>query len=178
MENKQEKHPKAEEVKKQLEALAGRDLHVPADQLLKIWFPAGAYSYNEGNACWRSIFPIVPGKSCSDATLLDVSGANSTADNGQLIFQISEVVCFTDAHILSEPINVVVTPRSSSPCFATQAHLLINSNTDVQITVFTWDANGNPAPNVSFDWRCRVVSEPIIFVKGGGRQALSHTNRA
>ncbi|MGC1483548.1 MAG: hypothetical protein WA789_07140 [Candidatus Acidiferrum sp.] len=178
MENKQEKLPKAEEVKKQLEALAGRDLHVPADQLIRLWYPAGAYSYNDGNACWRSVFPIFPGKSCSDATLLDVSGVNSTADNGQLVFQISEVVCFMDAHALSEPINVVVTPRSSSPSFATQTHALINSNTDVQITVYTWDANGNPAPNVAFDWRCRVVSEPIIFARRGGRPTPGTASRA
>jgi hypothetical protein len=167
MENKQEKLPKAEEVKKQLEALAGRDLHVPADQLLRLWYPAGAYSYTDGNACWRSVLPIIPGKSCSGANLLDVSGVNETADNGQLVFPISAVVCFTDAYALNEPINVLVTPRSSSPCFATQTHALINSNTDVQITVYTWDANGNPAPNVAFDWRCRVVYEPIIFVKRG-----------
>jgi hypothetical protein len=138
MENKMEKLSKAEEVKKQLEALAGRDLRILADQLFNIWFPQGrAYAYNDGNVCWRSILPIVPGKSCSDATLLDVSGANSTADNGQLVFQISEVVCFTDPYILSEPINVFITPRSSSPSFATQSHLLINGNTDVQITVYT-----------------------------------------
>ena len=178
MENKQEKLPKAEDVKKQLEALAGRDLHVPAEQFIKIWYPAGAYSYNEGLVCWRSIFPIFPGKSCSDATLLDVSGVLSTAANSQLVFQISEVVCFVDPYVLSEPINVVVTPRSSSPSFATQIHALINNNTDVQITVYTWDADGNPAPNVSFDWRCRVVLEPVIFGRRGGRPTLGTASRA
>lgn len=165
MESKHEKLPKAEAVKKQLEALAGRDLSAPAEQLFRLSYPAGAYSYNDGNVCWRTFLPIFPGKSCSEATLLDVSGALSTGANGQLVFPISEVVCFTDAYVLSEPINVVVTPRSASPSFATQTHALVTNNTDVQITVYTWDANGNPAPNVSFDWRCRVVSEPIIFVK-------------
>ena len=29
---------------------------------------------------------------------------------------------------------------------------------DLQITVFTWKPNGTAAPNVSFDWRCRLLS--------------------
>ena len=39
----------------------------------------------------------------------------------------------------------------------TMTHSLVNTPaTDVQITVFAWDANGAPAPNVVFDWRCLV----------------------
>ena len=68
--SKHEKLPKAEDVKKQLEALAGRDLHVPAEQLISIFYPAGAYAYSDGSVCWRSIFPIslakaVPMRDCS-----------------------------------------------------------------------------------------------------------------
>jgi hypothetical protein len=162
MEKNPAKLPKPEDVKKQLEALGARDLQVPPDQLRNIWYPAGTYSYNDGTTCWRSIFPIFPGKSCSSATLLDVSGALTTASNGQLVFPISDVVCFPLVNLLAEPINVVVTPRSASPSFVTQTHALINNNSDVQITVYSWDANGKPVPGVAFDWRCRVVSVPII----------------
>jgi len=31
------------------------------------------------------------------------------------------------------------------------------------LTIFAWDANGAPASNVTFDWRCRVVSNQIIL---------------
>jgi hypothetical protein len=34
---------------------------------------------------------------------------------------------------------------------------------DLQITAFTWKPNGEPAPNIPFDWRCRVVSNIIIL---------------
>jgi len=36
-------------------------------------------------------------------------------------------------------------------------------NNDLQITLFAWDANGAAAPSVSIDWRCRLVSLPIIL---------------
>jgi hypothetical protein len=163
MERKSEKSPKPEDVKKQLETLTGQDLNIPADLLIKLWYPAGTYSYNDGYACWRSIFsPFPGGKSCSGASLLDVSGVSSSAANGQLIFAISQFVCFPQLHALAEPINVVATPRSAGAFFVTQTHTLVNNNTDVQISVYTWDAAGNPAPDVSFDWRCRVVNVPII----------------
>jgi hypothetical protein len=36
------------------------------------------------------------------------------------------------------------------------------SFSDLQIVVSTWGANGQPAPNISFDWRCRLLSFQII----------------
>jgi hypothetical protein len=164
MDKRSEKSPNPEDVKKQLEILAGRNLPTSADLLVKLWYPAGTYSYDDGYACWRAIFSAFPeyGKSCSVASLLDVCGVSSTAGNGQLVFQISQFVCFPPVRALAEPISVVVTPRSADAFFATQTHGLINNNSDVEISVFTWDADGNPAPGISFDWRCRVVSVPII----------------
>jgi hypothetical protein len=64
---------------------------------------------------------------------------------------------------------VVATARSSNPFFVTATLTLVkdpntaSSNHDVQITLYAWDAAGNPAPSVSIDWRCRVVSLPIIL---------------
>jgi hypothetical protein len=42
-------------------------------------------------------------------------------------------------------------------------HTLVNNGTDVEITVFSWDANGAPTPGVTFNWRCRV-EHPQIFL--------------
>jgi hypothetical protein len=160
MNQKSEKSPRPEDIKKQLEAITGHDLRVPPDQLIKLFYAASTYSYSDGNTCWRGIF--FPFKSCVGATLLDVSGAGFTDTNGQSVFLLSDFVCFAQVNQLADPINVVATPRTTSPLFLTETHTLFNNNSDVQISVFTWDANGKPAPSVTFDWRCRVVSVPII----------------
>jgi hypothetical protein len=34
---------------------------------------------------------------------------------------------------------------------------------DVEITAFAWKPGGEADPNIAFDWRCRVVSNPIIL---------------
>ena len=64
-----------------------------------------------------------------------------------------------------DPINVVATPRVSTPCFITLTHDLTTQGeaTDIEITAFTWMTDGTPAPNILFDWRCRVVAEVILF---------------
>jgi hypothetical protein len=58
---------------------------------------------------------------------------------------------------------VLATPFSTKPVFVTVIHSLINNGTDVEIRVFSWDANGNAAPNISFNWRCRLEL-PIIIL--------------
>ena len=69
----------------------------------------------------------------------------------------------------AEPVNVVVTPNTTTPCYATMTHVLVpNPNVpgafkDFQITVFTFKPNGTAAPNVSFDWRCRLLSIQTIL---------------
>ena len=154
MKQKSEKSLRPEDVKKQLEALVGRDLHVPPDELRRLTYPASTYSTSDGNTCWRGIF--FPIKSCVNSALLDVSGASLTGANGTVVFLLSDFVCFTPT-AYQEPISVLATARSTSPFFLTTTHALVNNETDVQITVFAWDANGAAAPNVTVDWRCRVV---------------------
>jgi hypothetical protein len=101
---------------------------------------------------------------------MDISGLATTDSNGKRVFLLSEFLCFsspTSIHF-QQPINVVATPQSTAPCFLTVTHSLVNTGplnaaTDVEITVFTWDANGAAAPNVTFDWRCRVDIPNIIL---------------
>jgi hypothetical protein len=161
------------EVKKQLEAIAGHAIDIDPELLIKtFWYPIGAVDYTDwqngnGSVKWQGI--AFPFKRCEPAILLDASGALSTGADGKRVFLLSEVVCLPQQRLLAEPINVVATARSSSPFFVTTTHLLVQDDpndpysTDVQITVFAWDANGAAAPNVTFDWRCRVVSNQIIL---------------
>jgi hypothetical protein len=155
---KSEKTANSANIKKQLETLTGHKIDVSAEELIKvIRYPIGAYDYTDGSAAWRWIFFL--DKSCSNARLLDVSGVSSTEANGTRVFLLSDFVCFPlNRRSLAEPINVVATARSTTPFFVTTTHALVNNGTDVQITVFAWDDKGAAAPNVMFDWRCRVVS--------------------
>ena len=145
-------------IKKQLETLTGHKIDVSTEELIKVLaYPLGAYDLTDhGSAAWRwIIFPH--SKRCSDATLLDVSGVSGTEADGTRVFLLSDFVCFAPERNLAEPINVVATARSTTPFFVTTTQALVNNGTDVQITVFAWDAEGAAAPNVTFDWRCRVV---------------------
>lgn len=152
------------EIKKHLEALTGQKIDIPEAQLINLWFPTGVHDFADGVTAWRSIIALFP-RRCQDSSLLDASGTSSTDANGKRTFLLSDVICLPQARLLAEPSTVLATPRSTSPFYVTTEHMIVNPNTynsDVQITVYAWDKGGNAAPNVTFDWRCRVVSLPVI----------------
>jgi hypothetical protein len=88
--------------------------------------------------------------------------------NGKVVFLLSDFICST-INSFAEPVNVIVTPNATTPCYATTAHVLVPNPSvpgafgDLQITVFRWKPNGTAAPNVSFDWRCRLLSIQTIL---------------
>jgi hypothetical protein len=168
MSNKSEKKPVSAEAKKQLEAIAGTNIE--PEQLIGFRFPVGAFDYTSGSTSWRSIIVFPPlGLSCSDANLLDASGLTTTGTSGQVTFLLSQFVCLPLVRAFAAPISIVATARSSSPFFVTTTLTLVpdpnnpSFNNDVQITLYAWDAAGKPAPSVSIDWRCRLVSLPVIL---------------
>jgi hypothetical protein len=109
----------------------------------------------------RDYLILPPRKLCTASPLLDASGATTTGAAGNVTFLLSNVICLPPARSLAEPINLLATAHSTTPFYVTTTHTLV-SGTDVQITLFAWDAKGNPAPNVTVHWRCRVVSNQII----------------
>jgi hypothetical protein len=153
------------DVKKQIEAIAGREIQVEAEQLKFLWYPTGAYDYSDGFVGRQHIF--LPGLRCEPAKLLDASGASLTGSDGKRVFRLSQFVCLPQHRLLSEPVNVLATPRSKEPFFVTTLHSLVDPNdilrSDVEIIVFGWDRNGDPAPDLSFHWRCRVHSAIVIL---------------
>jgi len=100
-------------------------------------------------------------------TFLDASGRASTGPDGRRVFRLSDFIC--DISSFSEPVFLIATPKTSRACHVTLTHELIEhpgdpgSFSDVEITAFTWTPNGTADPDIAFDWRCRVVSNPIIF---------------
>src|SRR5215204_2548213 len=149
------KNPEAssiDKVKKELEAAAGRPLDLSPAQLLKLIYPVGSHIYfrsvDESFITWQHIF--LPRKTCLATSVIDVCAFSATANDGKRVLLLSDFVCFNPPPIpsLSEPVNIVVTPQTERPFFATAAHSLVKSSSnpqidsDLQITVFTWDPNG------------------------------------
>jgi len=162
---------KLEELKKQLEGISGQKIDASPEQLIPFFFRVSLLSSEDGVIMSRSI--IFPGKSCSQASalpanLFDVSSRSSTGANGKAVFLLSDFICST-INSFAEPVNVVVTQNATTPCYATMTHVLVpNPNVpgafnDLQITVFTFKPNGTAAPNVSFDWRCRLLQFQTIL---------------
>lgn len=166
MEKKSDKQVNLQNVKKQLEAIAGEKIDITPDQIISLRHPVGAHDYTDGTVLWKSI--IFPGQSCVASTLLDGSGSTTTGSSGSITFLLSSFICLPLVRSLAAPVNVQATVRSASPFFLTMTYSLVpdpslpSSNNDLQITVNSWDATGAPAPNVLFDWRCRLVSNQII----------------
>jgi len=153
--------PDPAEAKKQLEAMVGQeiDIDITPEKVGIFQFPTGAHDVTDGIVASRLIFP--PRKFCTASPLLDASGATTTGTAGNVTFLLSNVICLPQVRSLAEPINLLATAHSTTPFYVTTTHTLVGG-TDVQITLFSWDAKGNPAPNVTVHWRCRVVSNQII----------------
>jgi hypothetical protein len=154
------------ELKKQLEKISGKEIDASAEQLAFFSFPVGSAFY-EQNSEVTSRRIIFPGKLCtSPLTLHDASGRTSTGADGKRVFHLSDFIC-SNLNSFSEPVFLLATPKTTSPCYVTLTHKLIpdpNNPTfnDVEIAAFTWKPNGTADPNIAFDWRCRVVSNQII----------------
>lgn len=167
MQNKSEKPTDLQKVKKQIEAAAGHEIDIAPEQIISLRWPVGAHDYADGTVLWRSI--IILGQSCVSSTLLDGSASSVTGSTGNITFLLSSAICLPLVRSLAAPINVQATARTVTPSFVTMTYSLVpdpnspNSYNDLQITVYSWDHSGNPAPNVPFDWRCRLVSNQVIL---------------
>lgn len=169
------------DIKAALEAFAGHEIDASPQeieqQLRFLAIPFSTYSFmppgtgesgdNIGQVVSRSILVIIP-PSCATSELLDVSGVSTTSGAGSVTLLITNFLCPNEnGRIYNEPVNIVATAASATPVFLTVTHSLVitppnTSATNVQINIFSWDANGAPAPNVTVNWRCRVPTFPII----------------
>jgi hypothetical protein len=152
--------PKSD-MKNQLEAILGYKVGDDTMQFIKLVQSVASSTVSDGSTTQKSLLIARP-NSCYRTRLLDVSGFWITGPNGKSVFRLTDFICHT-GEVFSQPINVVATPLGSTPFFLTVIHALVNNGADVEITVSAWDAGGAAAPNVWFDWRCRVEM-PIIIL--------------
>ena len=158
---------KLAELKKQLEGLAGGGIDASPEQLIQLVLAIGAQSYDDGgDVTYRRIF-FPQSNSCGQRQLLDSNGSSFSGADGKSVFLLSSFLC-SDVNSFAAPVNLLVTPRSATPCYATATYSLVpNPNVpgvfqDLQVSIFTWAPGGTAAPNIAVDWRCRLVSLPII----------------
>jgi len=149
------------ETKKQIEAILGEKLDDDAIQSIQLVQSVALSTNTEGRTTQRHLLIARP-NTCFGNHVLDVSGLATTGSNGQSVFRLTSFLC-PAGEVFRQPINVIATPFSSKPFFLTMTHSLVGNGTDVEIKVFAWDANGAAAPNVSFNWRCRVEL-PILIL--------------
>ena len=160
---------KLAELRQHLESVSGQPIGASDDQLLQLFYRVSLSSYEDGTIMSRSI--IFPGKSCTQAStlpasFLDVSSSGSTDATGRRTFLLTDFICST-VNSFAAPVTLLVTPNTETACYATMTHTLVPAPnaqgfSDLKFTVFTWRTNGRPAPNISFDWRCRLLSFQII----------------
>jgi len=149
---------KKPDVEAQLEAITGLNIDLGTTNVklgtFNLFVLLGALSQQTDGASitWRNLTfdEFTHG---SPTTLLDVSARSYTGSDGKTVFRLREFVNFTEI-FATEPVHVVATPLGNVPSFLTVDHRIQSG--DVEITVFSWDSSGNAAPNVAFNWRCRV----------------------
>ena len=103
------KSPDPAEVKKQLEAIAGRTIEISPEQIKLFSFPVGAHDVTDGTVEWENIFGF---KSCIASSLLDASGAVTTGTAGNVTFLLSNVICLPQVRSLAEPVHLVATAQT------------------------------------------------------------------
>jgi hypothetical protein len=162
----EEKMPDKKDNRKDLETLLANEYSAEERKSLRLFFKTASWNrIEDANVTTTNI--LTPGKSCESQKLLDVSGYASTGANGTARFRLTQFICFNPASF-DYPMNVVAVPLTSKPVFLTVQRSLVMDPTnsfgiDVEFEVFTWDANGAAAPNITFDWRCRVPFFDLIL---------------
>jgi len=160
MDHKPKGTAKETELKAHLEGIVGRKVNLPTVPIgpANLFYLLGAFDNITGNISWKSLL-YDDVTHTSPADLIDVSGVSSTDGTGKGVFRLST---FLGAELApAEPINIVATASGTVPLFLTVEHTIVTAGIypeDIEVTVYAWDSNGNPAPNVIFDWRCRFVS--------------------
>ena len=158
--------PEQKDIKQDLDTLLSDQFTAEERQTLQLFLKvASGNRIEEGVVTKKS--PIMPPKVCEPKKLLETSGIAATGTNGTVRLLLTQFTCFEPASF-ETPIHVVATPLGSQPAFLTLTHSLVMDPTnafgiDVEIHVFTWDANGAAAPRIPFDWFCRVAITDRIF---------------
>lgn len=149
------------DIKKQVEALLGHEITEEVLQTYIFTQAVASSTISDGSTTTKNLLVLRPNH-CRQARFLDVGGFWTTGSEGKALFRLTEFLCHT-GESFQQPLNVVATPISSTPCYVTIVAKLINNGADAQIEVWSWDADGAAAPDVYFNWRCRLEFAQFIL---------------
>jgi hypothetical protein len=133
---------------------------------VKIEWPLALYTIKESTTTLQN---LLFGKRCVSSRVLDVSGGGVTDANGTTTISLKAVTCVFGSPGAgqnffnpSAPVNVVATPRTRTATHVTVRATVVAADRDVQIEVFSWDAQGQPAAQTPFHYRCTVELDEVV----------------
>ncbi|MDH3264354.1 MAG: hypothetical protein OEM24_10175, partial [Paracoccaceae bacterium] len=92
---------------------------------------------------------------------MDIGGKSVTGSDGKMRWKLSNYICDLGRIVIEEPVAFVATPRATTPFLMTS--ITVSLGNDLEIDVFSWDVNGNPAAGTRFSWRCWFNFPPVIL---------------
>ena len=153
------KAAREQEIKAALEVIAGQkispEVPLPLETFPPFLWRVGTTVrtlQDESSTIWKNLRGQT-GSNTADPGLVDLTGFSNTGSDGKIVFRL---MSFQNGFQVdtTQPFNVIATARGGVPVSLTVDYTPVESG-DFEITVFAWDTQGNPAPNVTFDWRCR-----------------------
>ena len=89
---------------------------------------------------------------CNVGDGIDIGGKSATGSDGKTRWRLSNFICESAAINVDEPVAFVATARADRPVVMTSETVSVGNN--LEIDIYSWDINGNPAPGTRFSWRC------------------------
>ena len=125
------------------------------------------YHSDEPNLNLKEVGTVFPISSCLNAyDGIDLSGGYVTGSEGRTTWKLSDYICKPELQALDLPISFVATPLSDKPAYMTVKFVALQSQpNNLVIEVYSWDAQGKPAPFTSFYYRCRIPLVPPVILK-------------
>lgn len=102
-----------------------------------------------------------PREFCFSGQAMDIGGKAVTGSDGKMRWKLTNYICEDRLMVVDEPVAFVATARATVARMMTSN--TVSTGKDLEIDVFSWDSDGNPAGGTSFSWRC-WFNFPVIIL--------------
>jgi hypothetical protein len=103
-------------------------------------------------------------KACFTTSFLSIAGHAVTKADGTIAFALRDFHCLGGRFGFQHPVFVLATARRDAPVLVTVTTdlTILNGETDVRVSLFSWAPDGAPAGRVLVNWYCRAATFKII----------------